>query len=343
MAGKKARQVRADRQADAALRAIPVVDVGPEIGLATLEADAARAQALLDVAARGVPNLALKLADSVSRLWLKRSGHPYLDEIDKVAARLGRPGGHFFNIHYEWGCTTGVCSGRDAAARLVRVLDWPTEGLGREVMAARVQSRHGPWLTLTWPGFTGVLQAVAPGRFAAALNQAPMDSPVGFMPADWAVNRFRVWRTPHLTPAHLLRKAFEEAPDFASAKQLLTETPICAPTIYTLAGLAAGEGVIIERREDEARVLSGADCAANVWQSADWRQGHARGKENAERIAMLRGLAGEIGLALDWLAPPILNDTTRLVMVAEAASGRLLAQGYEADGPATAVLELAAA
>ena len=36
--------------------------------------------------------------------------------------------------------------------------------------------------------------------------------------------------------------------------------------------------------------------------------------------------------------PPL----TRLIMVADAALGRLVAQGYEADGPATATLELAA-
>jgi hypothetical protein len=42
-----------------------------------------------------------------------------------------------------------------------------------------------------------------------------------------------------------------------------------------------------------------------------------------------------------WLAYPILNAHTRLVMVADAAQGRLQAQGYEADGPATEVLALA--
>jgi len=40
-----------------------------------------------------------------------------------------------------------------------------------------------------------------------------------------------------------------------------------------------------------------------------------------------------------WLAPPVLNPTTRLVMVADPREGRLLAQGFEAMDRATAPLE----
>jgi hypothetical protein len=222
----------------------------------------------------------------------------------------------------------------------VRVLDWRTPGLGRHIMAARVEGRAGPWVTLTWPGFAGVLQAVAPGRFSAALNQAPMDTPVGLMPADWAVNRTRVWRKVYLPLAHLLRRAFEEARSYEEALAMLTKTPVSVPTIYTLAGRDAGEGAIIERRGCEARVHAGSQCTANAWQTPEW-SGRARGKENAERVAMLRGIAGEVGGDLDWLRAPVLNDTTRLVLVADATQGWLIAQGYEADGPVTEPLRLA--
>ena len=44
---------------------------------------------------------------------------------------------------------------------------------------------------------------------------------------------------------------------------------------------------------------------------------------------------------LAWLAPPILNDDTRLVAVAEPATGRLALQGFERGGqPATQPLRL---
>lgn len=323
------------------LPVIPVRDVGPDLALSTLAADPGRARALLDVAAGPVPELLLKVADRISRGWLVRSGNPYLSEIDAMSKRLGRAGGHFFNVHYEWGCTTGV---KPAAGggnpRLVRVLDWRTPGLGRHVMAVRVTGEAGPWISLTWPGFAGVLQAVAPGRFAAALNQAPMADPVGLLPADWAVNRARVWRNGSLPPAHLLRRAFETARDYAEALAILTETPVAAPAIFTLAGVSPGEGAVIERREQDARIHAGHACTANAWQSAEW-SGRARGKHNAERVAMLRGLAGEIGDDLGWLAAPILNDTTRLVMVADAKAGWVVARGYEAGKPATSDLHLA--
>jgi hypothetical protein len=42
------------------------------------------------------------------------------------------------------------------------------------------------------------------------------------------------------------------------------------------------------------------------------------------------------------LRPPVLNETTRLVFVADPASGAFAAQGWEADGPATVPLEAVA-
>ena len=45
-----------------------------------------------------------------------------------------------------------------------------------------------------------------------------------------------------------------------------------------------------------------------------------------------------------WVRPPILNQTTRLAVIANAARGMLSVQGFEASGgkvgPATAVFQL---
>ena len=57
---------------------------------------------------------------------------------------------------------------------LRRTLDWPFPGLGRLVEVTRQRGAAGDFLNVTWPGFAGVLTAVAPGRFAASINQAPM-------------------------------------------------------------------------------------------------------------------------------------------------------------------------
>ena len=333
-----------DAEPTTPLPPIPVIDVGPEFPLETLECDPGRAHALLDAATRGVPLAALRALDAVSRRWIARCHVPgKLDELDAIAARLSRPGAYFLSVNYEWGCTCRVGAGSDGeGARLVRVLDWRTEGLGRYVMAARVAGRAGRYTALTWPGYTGVLQAVAPGRFAAALNQAPMTRPVGVMALDWAVNRVRVWNRPHLPPAHLLRAVCDEARTFAEARERLTRTPIAAPCIFSLSGVMPGEAAVIERTEERANVFEGDGVAANHWLTPGWT-GRNRGIDSAGRARRMRSVtASPDDDAFPWLQPPILNPRTRLVMVADARTGKLAAQGWEAAGPATAVLHLTA-
>ena len=317
---------------------IPVLDVGADWPFETLEREFDRANALLDEGSGRVPRLAIKIADALSRRWHERWHEPYLIELDRIAARIGRPGAYFLNVSYEWGCTSSAGPSPDGrSARLIRVLDWPERGLGRYVVAAHVDCEAGPWLTLTWPGYTGVLQAVAPGRFAAALNQAPMEQPVGVYPLDWLVNRLRVWKQPHLTAAHLLRQVFERASDFAEAKAMLSQIPIALPTIYILAGLGPDEACVIERLRDRAHVIEGPACAVNAWQAPRW-SGRSRGRDNAERLDLIRTADRSLDREFDWLRPPIFNRMTRLVFVADASSGSVVAQGYEAGGPATAVL-----
>jgi hypothetical protein len=319
---------------------IPVLDVGPAFPLETLRKDEARAHALLDSATRHVPRTALRALDSVSRHWLRRWDNPHLAEIDAIAHRLGRPGAYFLSVNYEWGCTCRVAPAPDnASARLVRVLDWRTPGLGRYVMAAIVAGPSGRYAALTWPGYTGILQGLAPGRFAAALNQAPMRKAAGFYPLDWAANRARVWQMPHPTPAHLLREVFETAGNFCEAKRMLTTRPISSPAIFSLAGLGPNETAVIERTELTAEVRPGAQEAANHWQAHGWH-GTPRGNDSTGRARLMRRTCTALDPGFGWLAAPILNPRTRLVMVADAREGRLVAQGYEASGPATAPLTL---
>ncbi len=215
-----------------------------------------------------------------------------------------------------------------------------TPGLGRNLVAARVTGAPaGPFVLLTWPGYTGVLQVMAPGRFSASLNQAPMRKAVGLFYVDWAANRRRVWHMPHPTPAHLLRKVAEEASDFAEAKRMLIDEPISTPAIFTLAGITPEDTTIIERTEQEARVRDGAHVAANHWETTDWH-GHARGDQSTDRACLMRDVDTSFDTDFEWLTPPILNDKTRLAMVADAKEGRVIARGYEKTGPATTTLDI---
>ena len=319
---------------------IPLLEVGPDFGYETLERELARAHQLLDSATARVPRSALKTLDAVSRRWLVRWSNRHLGEIDRIARRLDRPGAYFLSVNYEWGCTCRVAPSPDGTtARLVRVLDWKTEGLGRYVLAARVKGAAGPFTTLTWPGYTGVLQAVAPGRFAAALNQAPMRKSVGYYYLDWAASRPRVWSMPHDTPAHLLRHVFETAENFDDARRMLTSTPISSAAIFSLAGLAPGETVVIERRETDANVHRGAQVAANHWQAFGWH-GHARGEDSGGRAGRGGGVSTEFYPSFPWLTAPTLTDNTRRAMAAGATSGRGVAQGFEARRAATAPLSI---
>lgn len=330
------------RTADARLVEIPILDVGPDFPMETLQRELDRAHRLLDAATQIVPRQALASLDRISRRWLARWENAHLPEIDEIARMLARPGAYFLSVNYEWGCTCRVAPAPDGgSARLVRVLDWRTDGLGRNVLAARVSGRAGPFVTLTWPGYTGVLQAVAPGRFAGALNQAPMRKAVGYYYLDWAANRQRVWKMPHGTPAHLLRSVFEQAENFQHAKDILTRTPISSPAIFSLTGTDANETCVIERQETDARVHTGTQVAANHWHAIGWT-GHARGNDSGGRACHMASVSTALDPALPWLAAPILNPTTRLVMIADAKSGRFLAQGYEAEGAATLVLEATA-
>ena len=325
--------------------AIPVLDTGASFPIETLNADPLRAQLLFDAATHNIPARALSMLDAVSRRWLVKWDNAHLGEIDEVARRIGRPGTHFLSVHYEWACTCIVKPAEAGdSARLVRVLDWRTAGLGRYVMAARVAGPSGRYVALTWPGYTGVIQGMAPGRFSGALNQAPMRFAAGILPVDWVVGRARLWQTPHPTAAHVMRRAFDTAQNFAEAKDILTTAPIAAPAIYSLAGVHANETCVIERTETAARVYEGEAVAANHWQpeaagSYVWR-GRSRGVDSLGRAAMMSGLDAKLDTDFSWAAWPVLNSHTRLIMVADAAQGLLVAQGYEADGPATEPLEL---
>ena len=124
---------------------------------------------------------------------------------------------------------------------------------------------------MTWPGAVGTLTALAPGRFAAAINQAPLFRRTrsnALRRADYLCNFARtLWSERGMPPLHLLRHAFETAADFSEALALLTTAEIARPVIFTLVGCAPDEIAIIERRERDATVHRGEGAVAN-----DWRQ-----------------------------------------------------------------------
>ena len=277
-------------------------------------------------------------ADRASRQWLARQDNPYLPEIDQRAALLGIRGVHALNVCFEWGCTGGVWPS-PAGPLLRRVLDWPFPRLGESLVVARQEQ----FFNIGWPGLAGLFQGLAPGRFAAAINQAPMRRHGRGFVGDWFTNRVAVKSNRGLPPAHLLRSIFEHAADYAAAKKQLCETALAVPAIFLLAGVRDGEGCVIERTETQFVVREmgdGSVCAANHFEalSGIWRP---RPIDSAGRAACARSLTAAPGLDnFDWFDAPIANVNSRLVFNAAARPGALTLQGTRGPQPTTQVFRL---
>jgi hypothetical protein len=279
-------------------------------------------------------------ADRASRQWLARQNNPYLPEIDAMASILGINGVHALNVCFEWGCTGGVWPSPEGPV-LRRVLDWPFPRLGEStVVAWQAQER---FFNIGWPGLSGQFQGLAPGRFAAAINQAPMRRHGRGFLGDWLTNRVAVKGNRSLPPAHLLRSIFEQAADYAAAKRLLCETPLAVPAIFLLAGVHDGEGSVIERAETACAVREmgdGAVSAANHFEAltGQWRP---RPIDSAGRAVCARGLKAHEDIGdFGWFAGPIANINSRLVFNAAAGPGTLGLMGTRGAAPVTEPFQL---
>jgi hypothetical protein len=322
------------------LPTIPLYDVKKEGPLALLDKDPNRLAAVVAEGRRQYGGLALRLGDHATWQWLTRNRNPYRDEIAAVAAHVSLPGVFLLNLSYEWSCTCGV--GPDPSgkgSRMLRTLDWPMNGLGRNVVVAGQDGGAGPYYNVTWPGYVGVLTAMAPGRYSAAINQPPMHRFTGSCWFDWAINRTGVWRKSGLPPSHLLRRVFDECRTYAEAKAMLADTPLCIPAFFTLSGAEPGEGCTIERLERRAAVHQAPASISNHWLAFD-QPGHDRGTDSRGRWTRMERVRDRAGDDFSWVVPPLLNETTRLAVIANAGRGLLKVQGREVDGPATRVFSL---
>ena len=272
----------------------------------------------------------LPLGDRISARRLAAMADPYRDEILALPALLGRPGPAAFSLSYEFGCTARVFE-TGGAPQLFRVLDWPFHGLGARIEVVHLSGPAGDWVTATWPGVMGALHGAAPSRFAIALNQAP-ERQTGFgrirfgRAADWLTSKHRFLNQTGLPPQHLLRQVFEQAPDYRTALQMLTETPVAVPVIYTLAGTRPGEACVIERLETAATKPSEPIATNHFTTTLGAGRWRSRGHDSPGRHRAACALA--TAPPVDRLQPPILNPLTRLALTLDA-TGHLSVAGYE--------------
>jgi hypothetical protein len=329
---------------------IPVVDIREGGPVRHVRDASERARALRDdclVWLKPSVRTLLPALDVIARRWLRQSRSPYVAEIETIAATLAYSGIWFLNGSYQWGCTAAA---RDegGAPWLARTLDWPFPGLGRGVEITRMQGKAGDFYSVTWPGYAGVLTAMAPGRFAAAINQAPLwrrTSRPWLRPYDIAANALQTWRIRFCPPDHLLREVFESCRDFGEAKRRLEAMPIARPVIFTLIGCERGERCVIERTEEGFSSRADDTAAANDWldRAPHWEarvnskvlltistdEAAARSRARREALWSWPQPLAESGFA--WVTPPVLNPFTRIAVEMCAANGTLRAVGFEAE------------
>jgi hypothetical protein len=209
----------------------------------------------------------------------------------------------------------------------------------------------GEFYNVTWPGFVGVLTAMAPGRFGASINQAPMRRRTqarALRLVDLASNALHTLRHERaIPPDQLLRQTFERARDYDEAKRMLESTRVARPVIYTLTGCRPGEHCVIERTEDGFTTCQGDQGAANDWliSQPKWEgrigakdvlkrtfeEAAAYSRARREGLVSWRGSFARDSFA--WVVPPVLNPYTRLAVEMCPARGVLRVLGYErADG-----------
>jgi hypothetical protein len=334
------------------LPSIPIVDIREGGPLRHAREGRMRARGLRDTCLAWFPAAArpmLPLLDGIARRWLVRSQSPYVQEVRAIAATLGFSGIWFLNGSYQWSCTA-IAREEAGVPWLARTLDWPFPGLGRYVEVARMLGAAGEFFSVTWPGYVGVLTAMAPGRFGAAINQAPLRRGAHMRllrSFDIAANAWATLRRQRsIPPDQLLRFVFEEASDYAEAKRMLEVTPIARPAIFTLAGCRAGERCVTERTEDGFETRSDDFGAANDWLvgrpnwegrigardvlTCTFEQAAAKSRARRESLA---GWSGSFERdSFGWITPPVLNPYTRIAVEMCAADGRLRVLGYEVAG-----------
>jgi hypothetical protein len=348
---------------------IPVVDIRSGGLLAHVRQSAREARALRDACLSFLPRAAMPLVpllDRASRHWLARSRSPYIEELEQLSAELGYSGVWLLNAAYQWACTA-MAREEAGAPWLLRTLDWPFHGLGRYIAVAQMAGQRGDFYSVTWPGYVGVLTAMAPSRFAACINQAPMRRRTAhrwLRPFDFAANLVTIWRSKDVMPPdQLLRQVFETCRDYPAARRLLETVPVSRPVIYTLIGCAPDQRCVIERTETGFVTREQETSAANDWVPArpgwEGRIGTRRfltssfadaaGYSRARRDSLKGWQESLSAPGFGWVREPVLNPYTRLAVAMCPLPGVLRVVGYDRDvdallpAPVTHMREISAA
>ncbi len=287
----------------------------------------------------------LPWGDRASRAWLARTNNPYAGEIDAIAAILGRAGAHTLNVCFEWGCTSGVWRNADGAL-LRRVLDWPFPTLGESVVVARQDGPAGEFFNMTWPGANGIFHATAPGRFAAAINQAPSRRHGAGYVGDWFLSRLAAEAVPRdcppptccATSSKPRRTMARPSVCFARRHSPFLRSSFSA--VSTMAASSNAPKTISPCAKWRPAVSARPTISKRAWTAPVRIGAPARSTVSAARLAPARWMAP--GEEFAWFRAPIANVNSRLVFTANPATGALALAGTAGEAQVTEIFRLAA-
>jgi len=254
-------------------------------------------------------------------------------EIKAAAETIGVNAGSLLlaNLAYDLealGCSTFVRDGTGGPL-VARNLDWnwPGELLRRTCCVVRVRDAlAGPYAIVGWPGFVGALTALAPGRFAMAVNYVQRRgaglpsmlarTALGASPLPWA-----------------MRDVLDRARTFDEAVERVGRARLLSAALVTLAGTRPGEAVVVERAPCAAALRwkgRGDLCVANHYLSARFAQqsvDYDEGGSFERQQSLERSTASQPGLsvrdALEVLVPNI-RPTTQYQAVMRAEDGLIV-------------------
>ncbi len=121
-----------------------------------------------------------------------------------------------------------------------RNLDWFSEGriLSKYTTVFHYKGAANDFTVIAWPGFAGALSGMAPGKFSITLNAVlSTESPALAPPITF-----------------LIRKVLAEAPDYATAVSLLSESDIFADCLLLVTGTRPGEMAVVERTPTKSAI-----------------------------------------------------------------------------------------
>lgn len=321
---------------------IPVIQ-DAETPMALFSQDPARAKILGEAVCRVIPGFIVRYLAGKSEQWLNRVKPPYKEDVDRIADAMGKES-YFLNLLYEWGCTTTARDDSESGGvTMYRALDWPLPGMGDKLVVAKHTGPAGEYWNIAYPGFMGVLNAMAEGRFTIAINSAPIPRHGWGQIIDRIITKRDNLKNDHIPAAFLLRKVFEECADYRQAVEVLSSTPVCSPAIFTVAGINEGEHCVIERLPEQAIVREGLTekfvCTTNHWNNGQWKAHDGFTQTRLRHKELLAGLPGYQG-DFDWLKGAVLNWRTKLAFEANARTGTMKLVGVEGSRFVTQILTI---